>query len=97
MWLKPGWLRRFGPGGAAEHLTYDIERLSSTARFVRLVADRPDNVSLLKELAQEINNAYVEHIFNAMEYSGALPAVDEDPETAFPNPVTCSHPPGGPS
>jgi hypothetical protein len=83
--LKPGWLRRFSPGGAAEHLTYAIEHLSSTARFVRLVADRPDNASLLKELVQEINNAYVEHIFNAMEYSGVLAALDEDPETTFPN------------
>jgi hypothetical protein len=83
--LKPGWLRHFGPGGAAEHLTYDIERLSSAARFVRLVADRPENANLLKELAQEINNAYVEHIFNAMEYSGVLPALEEAPEITFPN------------
>ena len=83
--LKPGWLRRFGPGGAGEHLTYDIEHLSSTARFVRLVADRPDNATLLKEVAQEVDSAYVEHIFEAMEYSGVLPALDEAPEITFPN------------
>ncbi len=83
--LKPGSLARFGPGGAAEHLTYDIDRLSSAARFVRVAADRPENANLLKEVAQEINNAYVEHIFTAMEYSGVLPALDEAPEITFPN------------
>lgn len=83
--LRPGWVRHFGPGGAAEHLTYDIERLASAARFVRVVGDRSDRAILLKELAEEVKNVYVEHIFDAMEYSGVLPALDEAPEITFPN------------
>jgi hypothetical protein len=40
---------------------------------------------LAKELAQEGNNSNVERIFNAMEGSGVLPALDEAPEITFPN------------
>src|SRR5262245_57216304 len=77
-------LHRFGPEGAG-HLVYDIERLSSVARFVRAVSERSDNSALLKECAQELSNVYVDHIVDAMERVGVLPALDDAPETTFSN------------
>lgn len=75
---------RFGPEGPG-HLAYDIERLSSVARFVRAVSERSENSALLKECAQELGNVYVEHIIDAMDHTGMLPALDDAPETTFSN------------
>ncbi len=46
-------------------LAYEIDRLSSIARFVRAVSERSDKQILVKEAAQEIANAYVDGVIRA--------------------------------
>jgi hypothetical protein len=70
-----------------EELAYEVERLSSIARFVRTMSERSANQVLLKEAAGEIANAYayVSGVIDAMERSGILAALDEAPEITFGN------------
>jgi hypothetical protein len=89
--LKSGWIEIPAGGGTkvwysrGENISNEIARLSAAARLVRVVADRPDSVNLLKELTQEIKNINVGYIFELMEVSGVLSALDEAPEITFPN------------
>jgi hypothetical protein len=66
-------------------LAYEIERLSSNARFVKAVSERSENGALLKVVAEEVRNAYVDQVIHAMERSGVLAALDEAPEITFGN------------
>jgi len=84
-YLRITALHRFGPGGPWDHLNYEIERLSSTARFVTAVSDRSENSAVVKALADELRNVYVDHIIDAMEYTGVLAALDEAPDITFAN------------
>jgi hypothetical protein len=85
-------LRHFGPEGVG-HLQYEIDRLSSTARLVRVVADRSENSNLLKELAQELQNTYVDHVIDMMDRSGVLAALDDTPDITFENLQRAAIPP----
>jgi hypothetical protein len=55
--LRP--IFRLGPEGAVDHLKYDIERLSSVARFVKVVSERPDNSALVKACSDELRNTHI--------------------------------------
>jgi hypothetical protein len=66
-------------------LAYEIERLSSKARFVRAVSERSEKQVLVKEVAEEVANAYVDGVIRVMERSGVLAALDEAPEITFGN------------
>lgn len=79
------WREHFGPMGADEHLGHEIDRLASTARFVKAVSDRADEQELLDVLAKELRNTYLGRVTQAMEQSGVLDALDEVPDITFPN------------
>jgi hypothetical protein len=81
--LRVSAIHRFGPASAMEHLHYDIERLSSVARFARAVSERAGSPELLKALGEELRHAYVDHLVHVMEESGVLPALDEAPDITF--------------
>lgn len=70
---------------AAERLTYDIEHLSSVARFTRLMTERTENEMLAKALADELRNSYVDNVVAAMDHTGVLAALDEAPDITFGN------------
>src|SRR6266849_5173051 len=82
--LRPLGLR-LGPEGTVEHVKYDIERLSSVARFVKVVSERSDNSVLVKACADELRNTYVGHVVDAMERAGVLAALDEAADITFAN------------
>jgi len=66
-------------------LEYEIERLASKARFLKVVSERSGDQSLLSAAANEVGNAYVDGVARAMEDSGVLAALDESPEITFGN------------
>jgi hypothetical protein len=66
------------------HIDYDVERLESLARFVRLVSERPSNSVLLTELSNELGDSHsVDQVIAIMERTGVLAALDEAPEITF--------------
>jgi hypothetical protein len=70
---------------SAERLSYDVEHLSSVARFARLMTERTENEILAKALSDELRNAYVDNAVRTMEQTGVLAALDESPEITFGN------------
>jgi hypothetical protein len=72
-----------GPDGSV--LQHDIDRLSATARFVRLVDERSDNATLLRECAEELRSIRVDHIVGVMDRAGILDALEEAPDITFQN------------
>lgn len=77
------WRRHFGPMGAEEHLRYEIDRLASTARFVKVVTDRTGDQELLNLLAKELSNTYLSNITGAMDEAGVFDALEEAPDVTF--------------
>jgi hypothetical protein len=79
------WRRHFGPMGVDEHLRYEIERLGSAARLVKVASERADKQELLDVVANELRNTYLGPVAQAMDESGVLDALDEAPDITFPN------------
>jgi hypothetical protein len=60
-----------------------VERLSSAARFAKVVRDRIDSSQLVKELAEELREVNVNQVVDALDNTGVLDALDELPEVTF--------------
>ena len=69
--------------GLKGELGYEIERLSSTARLARVVAERSEDPALVNTLAQALQNTYLDGVIAAMDSSGVLAALDEAPDITF--------------
>lgn len=81
--LRPRNLRR-GPMGDDE-LRYTMDQLSSIARLNRVVAERPDSIELVHQLARELRHAPVGHAAYLMEEAGVVTALEELPDVVFQN------------
>jgi hypothetical protein len=79
-YLTPEELTTPGSG-----LSYDVERLLATNRFVRAVADRPENTVLYRELGKEIRTAPVDQVIEGLRRTGLLDALDQAPRVLFAN------------
>jgi hypothetical protein len=76
----------FGPGMAsAEALNIEIERLSSTARFLSAVDERVQDPAIARALANEIRNTQIGSIVGALSQANVLTALDDSPEITFQN------------
>lgn len=60
-----------------DELLYAISKLSSTARFVRAVGERSENLDLVNALGKELDSWYVQHVVDEMRQAGVLSALDE--------------------
>ncbi|MGB7136638.1 MAG: hypothetical protein WBD46_15205 [Acidobacteriaceae bacterium] len=79
--VRPVRGRHMHPEG--DELHYAIDKLSSTARFARVVSDRPGNAELAKVLGEELDDWHVGHVLDEMRRSGVLSALDEAPDITF--------------
>ena len=66
-----------------DELVHCIDRLSSTARFVRAVGERSDNLDLVNAVAKELDSWYVQHVVDEMRAGGVMSALDEAPDITF--------------
>jgi len=66
-----------------DELLYAISKLSSTARFVRAVGERSENLDLVNALGKELDSWYVQHVVDEMRQAGVLSALDEAPDITF--------------
>ena len=76
-------LDRHGPMG--DHLAYELDRLSSLSRFVRAVAERPDDRRLYKPVGDALENAYIGSVTHEMERAGVIEALDDAALLVFQN------------
>lgn len=83
--LRLGVLDRHGPMGELHHLAYDLDRLSSLSRFVKVVAERSEDRRLYKPLGDELENAYIGSVTHAMERAGVIDALDDAAAVVFQN------------
>jgi hypothetical protein len=60
-----------------------IVELSSTARFVRVVGERSENLDLVNALGKELDSWYVQHVVEEMRRAGVLAALDDAPDITF--------------
>jgi len=73
------WKSIHHPEGLS-HLHYEIERLASTSRFARAIAERADHVELYGVLGSEIKYSYLSQ---TLDESGILDALDAHAEDIF--------------
>jgi hypothetical protein len=66
-----------------DELLYAIAKLSSTARFVRAVGERSENLDLVNALGKELDSWHVQHVVDEMRETGVLSALDEAPDITF--------------
>jgi hypothetical protein len=66
-----------------DELSYAIAKLSSTARFAKVVSERSEETELVKSLGKELDNWYVGDVVEQMRRSGVLAALDEAPDITF--------------
>jgi len=78
------WRRHRGPM-MDDHLQYEIDHLSSTARLVKAASERVDKQELVDVVAKELRNTYLGPVAQAMDQSGVLDALDEAADITFPN------------
>ena len=79
--MRPFRRHHMHPEG--DELLYSIAKLSSTARFIRSVEERSDNLDLVKAASKELDCWHVQHVVNEMRESGVLSALDEVPDITF--------------
>ncbi len=79
--MRPFRRRHMHPEG--DELLYAISKLSSTARFVRAVGERSENLDLVNALGKELDSWYVQHVVDEMRQAGVLSALDEAPDITF--------------
>jgi hypothetical protein len=84
-YLRTSALYHLVPDSPWDYLNNEIERLSSTARFVTAVSDRSRNSAVVKALADELRSRNVDSIIGAMQHTGVLDALDEAPDITFAN------------
>lgn len=68
-----------------DHLHYELERVSKLRRLAAVSEEDFNNEKLLSALANALSNAYLAGCLDALEESGALRAIEEDPITLFAN------------
>jgi hypothetical protein len=81
-YLRAANLTRHFHGPMGE-LGYEIDRLSSTARLAKVVAEHTGDPALVGSLASKLSNTYAENIAQAMDRSGVLAALDDSPEISL--------------
>jgi hypothetical protein len=78
--LKPRLLASVAPA-----LRDNVERLLSTRRFLRVVADRPENPGVYQALGTEIETAPAQPVVDSLRDLGILDALDDAPRQLFAN------------
>jgi hypothetical protein len=79
--MRPFRRRHMHPEG--DDLLNAIVELSSTARFVRVVGERSENLDLVNALGKELDSWYVQHVVEEMRRAGVLAALDDAPDITF--------------
>ena len=80
--VQARWRRHLGPDGG-EYLRYEIDRIGSTARLVKVASERVGEQALIEIVAKEIKHSYVSQVAHAMEEAGVLRALEEAPDLVF--------------
>lgn len=77
-------LRRHHPMGH-DHLGYELETMIKLRQLTGVTEDDLHNEQLVSVLAKKLKETYLSGFIDGMEMSGALRALEEDPETLFGN------------
>jgi hypothetical protein len=64
-------------------LPYDMAYLESVARLLELAKERPNDPGVFGSLQNDLRGVNLANIVAAMENTGVLDALDEDPQTTF--------------
>jgi hypothetical protein len=84
-YLRVARLRRHHPLEFVDRLQHELDRTSRLRRLVALSEEESDNEKLLSALADALSQPSLGGCINALEESGALHAIEEDPITLFAN------------
>jgi len=67
-----------------DELTYVMDQLQSLRRLNDFVAERPESKELVERLAQDLQQSHLRHLYEIMQRSGILDALEEVPDLVFP-------------